>query len=131
MPLHPGVYGALLGEKLKRHQAKIWLINTGWTGGPYGTGSRMKLAYTRRMIDAALAGALDPVAKHTDPVFGLAIPECVEGVPADILTPRKTWSDGVAYDTQANQLAKMFVSNFAQFADGVGDDVTAAAPLPG
>ncbi len=131
MPLHPGVYGKLLGEKLARHQAKVWLINTGWTGGPYGTGERMKLAYTRRMIDAALTGALDQVATITDPIFGLAIPERIEGVPQEVLTPRNTWADAKAYDTQASRLADMFVENFKQFEDGVDADVKAAAPIRG
>ncbi|MEM7349467.1 MAG: phosphoenolpyruvate carboxykinase (ATP) [Acidobacteriota bacterium] len=130
MPLHPGVYGALLGEKLTRHQAKVWLINTGWTGGPFGTGSRMKLGYTRRMITAALSGELDHVPQHKDPIFGLAIPESIADVPSEILVPRKTWPDGAAYDQQANKLAKMFVANFAQFEDGVDDEIKAAAPRP-
>ncbi len=131
MPLHPGVYGRLLGEKIARHGVRVWLINTGWTGGPYGTGKRMKLAYTRRMITAALTGELDGVATHDDPIFGVAIPESVAGVPRDILVPRKTWTDGAAYDAQANRLAEMFVDNFKQFEGGVGDDVKAAAPKHG
>ncbi len=131
MPLHPGVYGKLLGEKITRHNARVWLINTGWTGGPYGTGQRMKLAHTRRMITAALGGELDGVATHADPIFGLAIPEAVDGVPADVLQPRRTWADPAAYDAMANRLAEMFIDNFRQFEDGVGDDVMAAAPKRG
>ena len=131
MPLHPGVYGKILGEKITRHNARVWLINTGWTGGPYGTGERMKLAHTRRMITAALEGELDDVATRTDPIFGLVIPEHVEGVPRDVLVPRSTWADGDAYDAQANRLAEMFIENFAQFEDGVSDEVKAAAPKPG
>ncbi|MEM7582624.1 MAG: phosphoenolpyruvate carboxykinase [Acidobacteriota bacterium] len=128
MPLHPGVYGKLLGEKLSRHRAKVWLINTGWTGGPHGIGSRMRLSHTRRMVTAALSGELDQVATRTDPIFGLAIPERIEGVPQDILTPRKTWADPAAYDTQVNRLADMFIENFKQFEDGVDERVKAAAP---
>ncbi len=131
MPLHPGVYGRLLGEKITRHGARVWLINTGWTGGPYGTGKRMKLAYTRRMITAALTGELDGVATHSDPIFGVAIPESIAGVPQDVLVPRKTWADGAAFDAQANRLADMFVANFKQFEDGVSDDVKAVAPKRG
>ena len=88
----------------------------------------MKLAYTRRMVTAALEGELDTVATHSDPIFGLAVPEQVEGVPGDLLIPRKTWADGAAYDAQANRLAEMFVENFRQFEDGVSDEVKAAAP---
>ncbi len=128
MPLHPGVYGRLLGEKIARHGSRVWLINTGWTGGPHGTGTRMKLAYTRRMITAALAGELDGVATHADPIFGVAIPESVDGVPSDVLVPRKTWAEVAAYDAQANRLADMFADNFEQFEDGVGAEVKAAGP---
>ncbi len=128
MPLHPGVYGKLLGEKITRHGARVWLINTGWSGGPYGTGKRIKLAYTRRMITAALTGELDDVATRPDSIFGVSIPESVAGVPGDVLVPRNTWTDGAAFDAQANRLAEMFVDNFKQFEDGVGDDVKAAAP---
>ena len=130
MPLHPGVYGKLLGEKITRHGARVWLINTGWSGGPYGTGQRIELAYTRRMITAALTGELDDVATHADPIFGVAIPQSVSGVPDDVLVPRNTWADGAAFDAQANRLANMFIENFKQFEDGVGDDVKAAAPQP-
>ena len=130
MPLHPGVYGRMLGERIARHGARVWLINTGWTGGPYGTGQRMRLGYTRRMITAALTGELDGVATRPDPIFGVAVPESVPDVPPDVLVPRKTWVDGNAYDAQAHRLADMFVDNFKQFEDGVGDDVKAAAPKP-
>lgn len=128
MPLHPGRYAKLLGEKLDQHGSKVWLVNTGWTGGPYGVGGRMKLAYTRRMVSAALAGELDDIETFTEPFFGLHIPKHVEGVPDDVLNPRNTWSDGAAYDAQAAKLAKMFVENFKQFEDGVTADVRAAGP---
>jgi len=131
MPLHPGVYGKLLGQKLTQHKASVWLINTGWTGGPYGIGQRMKLGYTRRMVTAALEGEFESTEFITDPVFGLDIPAQVQGVPSEILVPRKTWADPAAYDAQANRLAKMFVDNFKQFEEGVTDEVKSAAPKAG
>jgi len=128
MPLHPGVYAKLLGEKIDEQGASVWLVNTGWTGGPYGVGSRMKLAQTRRMIDAALNGELDDVATVTDPFFGLVIPAKVDGVPDKVLQPKQTWTDPVAYDAQALKLARMFAKNFEQFADGVTPEIAAAGP---
>ncbi len=128
MPLHPGVYARMLGERLRRHGAKVWLINTGWTGGPYGEGRRMELRYTRRMVSAALAGELDHVPTAPDPVFGLAIPRRVPDVPSEVLQPRQTWKDPAAYDQLAARLARMFVENFEQYADGVSEAVKAAAP---
>ena len=131
MPLHPGVYAQLLGERIRRHGAKVWLVNTGWTGGPHGEGNRIKLAHTRRMVRAALAGELDRAATIEDPVFGLAVPESVEGVPDELLKPRDTWRDAAAYDAKAQTLAEMFARNFEQFADGVDDEVRAAGPRAG
>ena len=131
MPLHPGVYAELLGKKIEQHGAKVWLVNTGWTGGPHGVGSRMKLPYTRRMVQAALAGELDSVDTVIDPIFGVAIPKAIEGVPSEILVPKNTWDDGDAFEAQAQKLAKMFVDNFEQFADGVSDEIKAAAPKAG
>ena len=131
MPLHPGVYADLLGERMRRHGAQAWLVNTGWSGGPYGVGSRMKIKYTRAMVSAALSGALDDVQTTTDPIFGVAIPTRCPGVPEEVLIPKNTWSDGAAYDAQARKLAAMFVDNFKAFADGVSEDVRAAAPHPG
>jgi len=96
----------------------VWLINTGWSGGPYGTGKRMKLAHTRAMIHAVLAGDLDNVKTETDPVFGLAIPTEIKGVPNKVLNPRATWPDVAAYDAQARKLAKMFRENFETFGSG-------------
>ncbi|MDX5320303.1 MAG: phosphoenolpyruvate carboxykinase (ATP) [Bacteroidota bacterium] len=128
LPLHPGKYAAMLGEKLKESGARVWLINTGWTGGPYGVGSRMKLSYTRAMITAALEGKLDNVSFETLPVFGLQMPSSCPDVPSEILNPRNTWSDAAAYDAKAAHLAELFVKNFAQFEDGVNDDIKAAAP---
>lgn len=131
MPLHPSVYAEMLGKRIAQHGAKVWLINTGWTGGPYGVGTRMKLFYTRRMVNAALAGELDNVSTTKDPIFGVAIPDQIEGVPSELLVPKKTWSDPAAYEAQATKLARMFVENFQQFADGTSDTIRAAAPNSG
>jgi phosphoenolpyruvate carboxykinase (ATP) len=128
MPLHPGEYARLLGDKTEKHQATVWLVNTGWTGGPFGVGKRMKLAYTRAMVTAALNGDLDDVETETEPFFGLNIPRSVEGVPDEVLNPRNTWADKEAYDAQANKLAAMFVQNFKQFEDGVSQAVIDAGP---
>ena len=128
LPRSPVVYARMLGEKLKRHGAKVWLVNTGWTGGAYGVGSRMKLGYTRAMVQAALAGKLDGVATTADPVFGLAIPNAVPEVPDEVLTPRNTWSDGAEYDAMAAKLAGMFQDNFGQYEAEVSAEVKAAGP---
>jgi phosphoenolpyruvate carboxykinase (ATP) len=118
----------MLGERLARHGSRVWLVNTGWTGGPYGVGTRMKLAHTRAMVRAALSGALDSVDTTTDPVFGLAVPVAVPGVPSDVLLPRSTWESPEAYDAQAEKLAGMFRENFTRYADRVTDAVKAAGP---
>ncbi|MDQ7024480.1 MAG: phosphoenolpyruvate carboxykinase (ATP) [Anaerolineae bacterium] len=128
MPLHPTVYAKLLAERIKKHSAAVWLVNTGWTGGAYGTGSRMKLSYTRRMINAALNGDLDNVEFEEEPFFGLMIPTHIQGVPDDVLRPRATWADVGAYDEKAQQLAQMFKQNFAQFANQASDDILAGGP---
>jgi phosphoenolpyruvate carboxykinase (ATP) len=128
MPRSPGVYAGLLGDKIEQHNAAVWLVNTGWTGGPYGVGSRMKLSYTRRMVNAALNGELDKVGTWTEPFFGLAIPKHVDGVPDDVLDPRKTWADPEAYDAQAQKLVAMFKQNFQAFAEGVSAEILAAGP---
>jgi|SRR5690625_137963 len=128
LPLPPGVYAEMLGKKVDEHDAQCWLVNTGWTGGPFGEGERMKLAYTRRMVHAALNGELDDVATKADPVFGLEIPEAIEGVPSEVLTPRSTWKDPAAYDAQAKELAEMFKENFKRFEDQVSEEVRAAGP---
>jgi phosphoenolpyruvate carboxykinase (ATP) len=128
LPLHPGKYAQMLGEKMKAHDVNVWMINTGWTGGPYGTGSRMKLKYTRAMITAALEGKLDDVNYNQDPIFGMAIPESCPDVPAELLNPRNTWDDKNAYDEKATYLAGLFVKNFSKYADGVTADILAAAP---
>jgi len=128
LPLHPGVYAEMLGRKLERHGAAVWLVNTGWTGGAFGVGRRIDLASTRRMVSAILAGVLDEAPTRVDPVFGLAVPIAIDGVPSTILDPRSTWADGAAYDAMAARLAGMFVDNFAQYADGVSEAVAAAGP---
>jgi phosphoenolpyruvate carboxykinase (ATP) len=128
LPLEPSRYARMLGEKIERHHARVWLLNTGWTGGPYGVGSRMKIAYTRAMIRAVLSGALDTVGYEKDPVFNLDIPVSCPGVPPEVLRPRSTWADGAAYDAQANKLARMFVENFKTFEQGVSAEVLAAGP---
>jgi phosphoenolpyruvate carboxykinase (ATP) len=128
LPMHPGVYAKMLGERIERHGAKVWLVNTGWTGGAYGTGSRMKLSYTRAMVRAALAGALDKVSFVKDPVFGVEVPTSVPDVPPEILVPRRTWADPAAYDGQARKLAQMFRENFAQYRSEVSDTIAKAGP---
>jgi phosphoenolpyruvate carboxykinase (ATP) len=128
LPLHPGVYAGMLGEKLATHKARVWMVNTGWTGGPYGTGSRMKLAHTRAMVRDALAGKLNGATFVKDPVFGFEVPTAVPDVPSEVLIPRNTWADGAAYDAQAQKLAEMFRKNFEVFADQVPEAVRNAGP---
>ncbi len=128
LPLHPGVYAKLLGEKLATHGARVWLLNTGWTGGPYGVGSRMKLSLTRRLVQAALSGELSGAATEPDPLFGLEIPVAVEGVPGAVLRPWESWPDRASYDAAAVKLARRFAENFAQYASGVAAEVRAAGP---
>lgn len=115
LPLPPARYANLLKDKIDRHGSRVWLVNTGWTGGPYGVGSRMKLSYTRAMIEAAFSGALDKVSYIEDPVFGLHVPAECPNVPSDVLHPRETWSDKAAYDAQAEKLRAMFEENFKKF----------------
>ncbi len=128
LPLHPTKYAELLGKKMKEHNVNVWLINTGWSGGSYGVGSRMKLRYTRAMITAAMKGELNNVEFITHPVFGLAMPVSCPDVPAELLQPRTTWASGDAYDATANKLAASFVKNFAKYADNANAEILAAAP---
>jgi phosphoenolpyruvate carboxykinase (ATP) len=128
LPLHPGRYAELLGKKMKEQGVKVWMINTGWTGGPYLKGNRMKLAYTRAMITAALEGQLDNVEYINHPVFGMAMPKTCPGVPVELLNPRDTWSDKQAYDEMAGQLASWFNQNFEKYAAGVSAEILAASP---
>ncbi|MGG9971599.1 phosphoenolpyruvate carboxykinase (ATP) [Ferruginibacter sp. SUN002] len=128
LPLHPTQYAKLLGEKLKEHKVNIWLINTGWTGGPYGIGKRMKLNYTRAMITAALEGALDNVEYDKTHWFKLSIPKTCPNVPAEILNPKNTWPNPEDFDTQAKKLSDQFNKNFEKYAGSADDEILAAAP---
>ncbi len=128
LPLNPVEYARLLGEKIHRHNVKVWLINTGWTGGPYGVGERIKLAYTRAMVHAALDGDLDDVPTRRDPIFGLYVPTRCPGVPNSVLDPRSTWADPEAYDRQARELVRRFHENFKQFEGRVDAGIIEAGP---
>jgi phosphoenolpyruvate carboxykinase (ATP) len=128
LPLNPNVYAQMLGEKIARHNARVWLVNTGWTGGPYGVGTRMKIAHTRAMITAALTGQLDNVEYVKHPVFNIEVPRSVPAVPDNVLDPRGTWPDAAKYDEQAKKLANMFVENFKTFENDVPASVKAAGP---
>jgi len=128
LPRSPGVYAKMLGEKIQEHGSRVWLVNTGWSGGGYGVGNRIKLAYTRAMIRAALSGGLDGAAMRTDPRFGLQVPEAVDGVPSEFLDPRSTWSDPAAYDQAADRLVSMFQDNFTQYAAQVSEAVRNTGP---
>ena len=128
MVLHPGVYADLLGKKISEHKSACWLVNTGWSGGPYGVGQRMKISYTRAMIRAILNGQLALVDTKPDPIFGLNIPVTCPDVPAQVLQPRDTWSDPEAYDKQAHDLARRFNENFKKYEAGVSEAVRAVAP---
>lgn len=128
MALSPIVYANLLGALISKHQVNVWLVNTGWSGGPYGVGQRMKIGYTRAMIHAVLSGQLNDVPMTPDPIFGVAVPQSVPGVPSEALNPRNTWADKDAYDAQASKLARMFTENFKTFNDQVSSDVKAAGP---
>lgn len=128
LPLHPTKYAAQLGVKIDTYKPNIWLINTGWSGGAYGVGSRMKLSYTRAMITAALAGELNAVDYDTDSVFGLFFPKTCPNVPSELLNPRNTWIDKTAYDVQAQKLADLFNKNFEQYKSKASEEILAASP---
>jgi len=128
LPLHPAKYAKLLGEKLNGTAVNVWLINTGWSGGSYGVGQRMKLSYTRAMITAALTGKLTDVSFEKLPVFELAYPTVCEGVPSELLNPRNTWADKSTYDETAARLAAKFVKNFEKFAAEASSEILTAAP---
>ena len=130
MPLHPTVYADLLGEKIAEHDVDVWLVNTGWVGGPYGEGERFPIATSRAVIRAAIEGALDDVEYRVDPTFGFEVPTTVPGVPAEQLDPRGTWADPAAYDAMARDLADRFIANFAAYADQAGADLVDAGPHP-
>ncbi|MCH2428770.1 MAG: phosphoenolpyruvate carboxykinase (ATP), partial [Candidatus Thalassarchaeum sp.] len=130
MPRHPSVYADLLSEKIKRHEAKCWMINTGWVAGGYGDSSRIKIKWTRTLLNAALNGDLDDVVFVTDERFGFSVPLTCEGVPDSILQPRETWHDKKKFDGTANLLAQMFIENFEQFSSGCSEGVQQAGPNP-
>ena len=125
-PLRPKVYAEMLGRRMQEHGSQCWLVNTGWFGGPYGVGSRMKLPYTRAMVNAAIGGALDKVEFETDPAFGLTVPKSVPGVPAEFLRARDAWKDKASYDKAAADLASRFAKNFEKF--DVPANIRAAGP---
>ena len=129
MPLHPARYAEMLGKKMLAEKVNVWMINTGWSGGPYGIGKRMKLDYTRAMITAALEGKLDTASFEKHPVFGILMPAKCEGVPANILNPKNTWADKAMYDAKATELARLFITNFKQYESGVSEAILAAAPV--
>ena len=128
MPLHPSAYAEMLGKKIADHGVDCWLVNTGWTGGPYGVGKRMKIGHTRAMVHAALDGGLTSAEFVQDPIFGVQVPTRCPGVPDEVLIPKNTWGDAAAYDEQAQKLARMFAKNFEQFADVASDAIKAAGP---
>jgi phosphoenolpyruvate carboxykinase (ATP) len=125
---HPTKYAEMLGRLLKEHGSQVWLVNTGWTGGAYGTGNRMKLSHTRAMVRAAVAGRLDAAATALDPVFGLAVPQQVPDVPSEVMNPRGTWANGAEYDAQAAKLAGMFRENIKKFGTQVSEAILNAGP---
>jgi phosphoenolpyruvate carboxykinase (ATP) len=128
LPMHPNVYARMLGERIERYRPNVWLLNTGWTGGPYGVGRRIAIPHTRAMVRAALSGEIHEGSFRKDPVFGVMVPTSVPSVPDDLLDPRATWADPAAYDAQAAKLAEMFRKNFERYAAEVSQEVRAAAP---
>ena len=126
MPRHPSVYATMLGELMHRHRVRCWLLNTGCSGGAYGTGQRMPIRATRALLRAALSGRLEQAPMSVDPVFGLRVPQVCPEVDPGLLNPRATWQDKAAYDRAARDLAQRFERNFARFAPFVGDEVQAA-----
>lgn len=129
IPLHPGQYAAMLGKKMVEEDVNVWLINTGWSGGPYGIGERIKLGYTRAMITAALEGKLNDVTFEKHPVFGILVPTACDGVPTTILNPKNTWKDKNLYDLKSKELAQLFIHNFKKYAAGVSEEILTAAPV--
>ncbi|HEX7020423.1 MAG TPA: phosphoenolpyruvate carboxykinase (ATP), partial [Gemmatimonadaceae bacterium] len=126
---HATKYAEMLGKLIEEHGADVWLVNTGWTGGAYGVGKRMRLAHTRCMVKALLRGELSHVKMEVDPIFGLAVPAAIDGVPGDVLRPRDTWPDGAEYDAQAHKLAGMFRDNFRKYENRVAEAVKKAGPV--
>jgi phosphoenolpyruvate carboxykinase (ATP) len=128
MVWHPSKYAELLAEKMAKHGANAWLVNTGWTGGPHGVGSRIKLKYTRAIIDAIHDGSLDGAETAVDPIFGFAVPTSCPNVPDELLVPKNTWADKAAYDAQAAKLANLFTKNFKQYEEGSSAAIIGAGP---
>lgn len=127
LPLAPTKYAEMLGEKITKHNARVYLVNTGWSGGPYGVGERMKISYTRALVTAAINGTIEKSSFEIDPNFGFDVPTKIEGVPSDVLNPKNTWSNKEAYDIQVNELAKLFIDNFTKFTN-VSEDIKLASP---
>jgi len=128
MMWHPNKYAALLAQKMQKHGAKAWLVNTGWTGGAHGVGSRIKLRYTRAIIDAIHHNDFDSVETVTDPYFGFEVPTSCPDVPSDILIPKNTWADKAGYDRTIQKLVNLFQKNFEKFKTGVNPEIYRAAP---
>jgi len=128
LPLHPARYAEMLRDRIQKFRPRVWMVNTGWTGGPYGVGKRMALAHTRALLSAALEGRLDDVPYVEDPIFGFQIPTEVPGVPHELLIPKQTWRDPDAYDETAHKLARMFQENFAKYEAGAGEEFRNAGP---
>jgi phosphoenolpyruvate carboxykinase (ATP) len=127
LPLHPGVYAEMLGEKIDKHQSRVYLVNTGWSGGPYGVGERMNLALTRALVTAAIDGSIEKATFKPDPIFGVLCPEALPGVPSEVLQPRNTWTDKAAYEVKAWELAERFNQNFKKFTN-ISEEIVAAGP---
>ncbi|MGH2735592.1 MAG: phosphoenolpyruvate carboxykinase (ATP), partial [Actinomycetota bacterium] len=128
LPLNPGTYATMLGERIEQNGSSVFLLNTGWTGGPYGVGHRMNLEHSRAMVGAALSGLLDAVETRRHPIFNVDVPVECPGVPNEVLDPQGTWDDPEAYETQARELARMFSENFERFKDAVPPEVVKAGP---
>jgi phosphoenolpyruvate carboxykinase (ATP) len=128
MVRHPSVYAQLLADRIAQHKAECWLVNTGWTGGPYGVGSRMQIGHTRALLNAALSGDLEGVEMRRDPLFGFHVPSDAPDVPKEVLNPRNTWSNPADYDAQSKKLAVLFQENFEQFKDHSPNEVFEAGP---
>jgi phosphoenolpyruvate carboxykinase (ATP) len=129
LPLHPGQYARMLGDKIRENNVNVWLVNTGWTGGAYGTGNRIKLSYTRALVCAALNGELDSAEYITHPVFGFMIPAACPGVPSEILNPENTWENKSEYDERTRTLAMEFITNFEKYSSCVNVEILSAAPI--
>ncbi|WP_166245026.1 phosphoenolpyruvate carboxykinase (ATP) [Paenibacillus turpanensis] len=127
LPLHPTVYASMLGDKLDRHQSRVYLVNTGWSGGPYGVGRRMNLSYTRAIVSDALSGEMEQASFTPDPVFGFLCPDAVTGVPSELLQPRNTWQNAEEYDAKAKELAARFIANFEKYGEA-GESLLSGGP---